>query len=52
MQKKKEVDLSYEKYKKKYIYKKNLYYGWERVIYIGKSFSVGEKRDEVEPRRQ
>ena len=31
--------------------KKNLYYGWERVIYTGKSFSVAEKRDEVEPHR-
>ena len=29
--------------------KKNLYYGWERVIYTGKSFSLAEKQDEVEP---
>ena len=29
--------------------KKNLYYGLESVIYTGKSFSVAEKRDEVEP---
>ena len=43
MQKKEEVDLSYEK--------KNLYYGKELVIYTGKSFSVAEKRDEVEPHR-
>ena len=41
MQKKEEVDLSYEK-------KKNLYYDRERVIYTGKSFSVAEKGDEVE----
>ena len=29
----------------------NVHYGWERVIYTGKSFSVAEKRDEVEPHR-
>ena len=46
MQKKEEVDLNYEKKKKS---KKNLYYSWEQVIYAGKSFSVAEKRDEVEP---
>ena len=46
--KRKEVYLSYEKWKKK---KKNLYYGLERVIYTGKSFSVAEKQDEVEPHR-
>ena len=47
MQKKEEFDLSYEN-------KKNLkktYYGLERVIYTGKSFSVAEKRDEIEPHR-
>ena len=47
MQKKEEVDLSYGGKKKKK--KKN--YGLERVIYTGKSFSVAEKRDEVEPHR-
>ena len=45
MQKKEEVDLSHEKWKKKS--KKNLYYGWERVIYTEKSFSVTWWRDEV-----
>ena len=50
MQKKEEVDLSYEKWKKiKIKSKKNLYYGKERVTYTGKSFSVAEKQDEVEP---
>ena len=44
MQKKEEVDLSYKE-------KKNLYSGLEQVIYTGKSFSVAEKRDKVEPRR-
>ena len=45
MQKKEEIDLSHGKKKKK-----NLYYGWERVIYTGKSLSVGKKGDEVEAR--
>ena len=47
MQKKEEVDLSHKKKKKS---KKNLYYGWERVIYTGKSLSVGKKGDEVKTR--
>ena len=37
--------------KKKKKSKKNIYYGWERVIYTGKSFSVGAKGDEVELHR-
>ena len=45
MQKKEEVDLSHEKWKKKS--KKNLYYVWEQVIYTGKSFSVTRWSNEV-----
>ena len=44
MQKREEVDLSHEKWKKK---KKNLYYGWERIIYTEKLFSVTRWMDEV-----
>ena len=45
--KRKKFDLSYEKKKSKNFF----YYGLERVIYTGKSFSVAKKRDEVEPHR-
>ena len=47
--KRKRKSISVTKNKKKKS-KKNLYYGWERVIYTGKSFSVGKKGDEVERR--
>ena len=46
--KKKKKSISVTKKKKS---KKHLYYGWEQVIYTGKSFSVTEKQDEVEPHR-
>ena len=42
--KRKSISVMRKKKKKS----KKIYYGWERVIYKGKSFSVAEKRDEVE----
>ena len=45
--KRKRKSISVTKKKKKS--KKNLYHGLEGVIYTRKSFSVAEKRDELEP---
>ena len=49
--KRKRKSISVTKKKKKKNLKKNLYCGWEWVIYTGKSFSVGSKGDEVELHR-